>query len=121
MVQPIDGREGNEELPLTLAAEHRRREDRPRYLSYTPSLFATRLRTLVYAARWHDRSKDFAVVRWYLHCQETAFPAAHQVEGYAHAMRERFGVIAGSLLGHKAASSLHQTACLSNDLKRGWC
>ena len=49
MVQPIDGRDGNEELPLTLAAEHRRREDRPRYLSYTPSLFATRLRTLVYA------------------------------------------------------------------------
>ena len=41
--------------------------------------------------------------------------AAYHVEGYAHASRERFGVMAGSLLGHEAGSSLHQTAgCPAN-------
>src|SRR6516162_190074 len=77
-------------------------------------------RTFVHTVRWHDRREDFAAVRWYLHCEETAFSAAYQVEGYAHAMRERFGVMPGSLLGHKAASSLHRAACfLLNELKRG--
>ena len=63
-------------------------------------LAVPKLRTVIYSVRWHDRRTDLAVVRRYLHCQEAAFSATHQVESYAHAMRERFGVIAGSFFGH---------------------
>jgi hypothetical protein len=69
-----------------------------------------------------DRGEDFAVVRWYLHCQEAAFAAAYHVEGYAHASRERFSVMASSLLGHGAGSSLPSIGtCCGNNLKRGSC
>jgi len=47
-----------------------------------------------------DLREDVAVVRWTLHRQEAALAAAHHVEGYAHASRKDFGVMAGSLLGH---------------------
>jgi hypothetical protein len=88
-------------------------------LSGTPGLFAAELRGVAHTARRRDRREDFAVVRWYLYRQEAAFAATYHVEGYAHASRERFGVMAGSLLGHEAGSSLHQTAgCPTNGLKR---
>ena len=73
-------------------------------------MFAAELPDVVHAAWWGDRGEDFVVVRWYLHRQEAAFAAAYHVEGYAHVSRERFSVMASSLLGHEAASSLHQMA-----------
>ena len=62
----------------------------------------------VRAAEWRDGCEDFAVIRWCLDCQKAAFSTAYDVESYAYAMRERFGVMAGSFLGHEAGSSLHQ-------------
>ena len=50
--------------------------------------------------------KDFAIVRRCLDRQKAAFAGADNVKGDAHAMRERCGVVAGSLLSHKAGSSL---------------
>src|ERR1700741_1591859 len=89
-------------------------------LSSTLALFVAELRGVAHAAWRDDRREDFAVVRWYLYRQEAAFAAAHHVEGYAHASRERFGVMAGSLLGHEAGSLPHQMArCQPNRLKRG--
>jgi hypothetical protein len=55
----------------------------------------------VVQAGWRrDPREDFAIVRWTLHRQEAALAAANHVEGYAHASRKDFGVMAGSLLGH---------------------
>ena len=70
-------------------------------------MFAAELADVAHAAWRGDRGEDFAVVRWYLHRQEAAFAAAYHVEGYAHISRERFSVMASSLLGHEAGSSLH--------------
>jgi hypothetical protein len=55
---------------------------------------------MVHAGWRCDLREDFAVVRWTLHRQEAALAAAHHVEGYTHASRKDFGVMAGSLLGH---------------------
>ena len=66
-------------------------------------MFAAELPDVVYAAWRGDGDQDFAVVRWYLHRQEAAFAATYHVEGYAHVSRERFSVIASSLLGHENA------------------
>jgi hypothetical protein len=44
----------------------------------------------------------------------------YHVEGYAHASGERFGVMAGSLLGHEAGLLAPSIAArLANGLKRG--
>ena len=49
-----------------------------------------------------------------------AFSAAYGVEGGAHASRQRFGVIPGSLLGHKAGSPSDQVErYLANGFERG--
>jgi len=40
-----------------------------------------------------------------LHREEAAFAAAYNIEGHAHASREDFGVMAGSLLGHEAINN----------------
>ena len=77
-------------------------------LSSTPGVFAAELPNAAYAAWRDDRREDCAVVRWYLHRQKAAFAAAYRVEGYAHVSRERFSVMASSLLGHEDGSSLHQ-------------
>ena len=54
-------------------------------------------------ATWRpDLREDFAIIRRYLHGQNTALAAAHHIESDAHASCERFGVMAGSLLGHDA-------------------
>jgi hypothetical protein len=74
---------------------------------FTPELWA-----FVHAARWGDRRENFAVVRRYLHCQEAAFAASYRVEGCAHVLRECFSVMASSLLGHEAGSSLQCHAVL---------
>jgi|SRR6516225_5099156 len=63
------------------------------------------MQALVHAAWRRDLREDFAVVRWYLHRQEAARAAAHHIEGYAHASRKDFGVMAGSLLGHDLAAA----------------
>jgi hypothetical protein len=55
---------------------------------------------VVHADWRRDLREDFAVVRWTLHRQEAALAAAHHVEGYTHASRKDFGVMASSLLGH---------------------
>ena len=77
------------------------------FLSSHPNLLVKKLRLFVRAVRRYDCCEDFAIIRWYLDCEKTTFSTAHHVEGYAHAVRERFGVMAGSLLGHEAGSSLH--------------
>ena len=57
-----------------------------------------------YVAWRGEPREDLALVRWYLHRQEAALSAAYHVKGYIHISRECFGVMAGSLLGHEAAS-----------------
>jgi len=74
-------------------------------LSSLPKFFAPGLRVFVPAARRAGGREGFAVVRRYLHCHEAAFAAAYRVKSYAHALRERFGVMASPLLGHDARSS----------------
>jgi hypothetical protein len=56
--------------------------------------------------RWRNGSDDFVALRGYLDSQKAAFAVVHDVEGYAHALGECLGVIAGSLLGMKLSSSL---------------
>jgi hypothetical protein len=52
----------------------------------------------VRANGWFDCRENFAAVGWYLHRKEAAFPAAYNVEGDAHAIGERLGVMAGLVL-----------------------
>jgi hypothetical protein len=79
-------------------------------------MFAVGLPSVAHAARWYDLREDLAIVRWHLHRQEPAGPAAHRVEGHIQAARERLGVIAGSLFRHDDGSSLSPVpAYLGND------
>src|ERR1700745_1420948 len=47
-----------------------------------------------------DCRENFAAVGWYLHRKEAAFAAAYNVEGDAHAIGERLGVMAGLFARH---------------------
>jgi hypothetical protein len=79
--------------------------------SNLPHAFTPELGAFVPAARWRHRLKDLAVGRWYLNRHEATFAAPYRVEGYAHASRERFGVMAGSLLSHEAGSMDRTLSC----------
>ena len=74
------------------------------------TLFGAELQGVAHAAWRGDRRADFAVIRWYLYCQEAASAAAYHVESYTHFLCERIGVMAGPLLGHEADPLLLQTA-----------
>jgi len=51
-------------------------------------------------AGWFDSRENFAVGRWYLHRQEPPFVTSYDVEGDAHALRERFGIMASFVFSH---------------------
>ena len=74
----------------------------------TSRLPSVELRALVRAAGWLDSREDLAVVRWQLHRLKVTFAGAYDVEGNAHAPRNRFGVVAGLLLGHNATPHFAQ-------------
>jgi hypothetical protein len=67
-------------------------------------LAAVRLRcpSILHALRWRHRREDLAVVRWNLHREKAALAAPYDIEGYAHAQRERLGGSAGCLFAHDA-------------------
>src|SRR5262249_23194341 len=65
---------------------------------------------MIVSAGWSNRRDNFAVVRRRLHRQEISFAVAYDIEGNAHADRQRFRVGAGLLFSHYNVGAWSVTA-----------
>jgi hypothetical protein len=77
----------------------------------------------VLIAGWFDSCENFAVGRWYLHRQEPPFAAPYDVEGDAHALRERLGIMASFVFSHDSVPQINNAlvrVLLSRYGTSGW-
>ena len=77
----------------------------------------------VHVAGWSDSRENFAVGRWYLHRQEPPFVTPYDLEGDAHALRERFGIMASFVFSHDSVPRINNAlvrGLLSRYGTSGW-